>query len=387
MSKLFIKVIILILISFSFACTSVSVVNVKDAVKVEIKDNGVIYALPKTVIRVEVEATKTETKTGEFAQYADKYLGLSVDNQSSISWEISNISISEHSVPDANHYYYVESSNSKRPTLIALTENGIISSINIRGNKHDHLPFDKLYEEIIMDVDLNERIIIDGQKEKIDTTYRTIRTDSTVRRVPVYKKRLVSKSAEDKAKDIAKYILMLRDEKMNLMIGDVDEFPDGISTSKIIDEFNKMEKEYLLLFTGSQTTSTEKMVFEITPENNNKLENVLFFFSPETGLSSKPKAGAEKVLINFEDEMNTQFLDSFFNHKDTLVTKDKGLFYRIPENVEVNIIYENTILASKNIVISQFGKINVLPSKYLCKRNIGIEFNPATGGLKSILRK
>ena len=386
-SKLFIKVFILTLLSLSFACTSINVVNVKDAAEVEIKDNGVIYALPKTVIRVEVEATKTETIAGEFSQYADKYLGLSGVMQNSISWEISNISISEHSIPDANHYYYVESSNSKRPTLINLTDNGILSSIN-KDSKHNKIkPFFSHTKDISPYSGLSKGIVIDGQKEKIDTTYRTIRTDSTVRRIPVYKKHLVDKSAEDKAKDIAKYILTLRDEKMNLMIGDVEEFPDGIATSKIIDEFNKMEQEYLSLFIGSQSSSTEKMIFEITPDKNNKLDNTLFYFSPKTGLSDKPIADVGKVSINFEDEMNTQFLDSFLNHKDTLVTKDKGLFYRVPENVKLNIMYENTILASKNIVIPQFGKINILPSKYLCKRRIAIEFNHETGGLKSILKK
>jgi len=386
-SKFTTKLLLILLITFSFGCNSIRVVNVKEAGKVEIKDNGVLYALPKTVIRVEVQVTKTEIIAGEFAQYAEKYLGLSDVKQNSTKWEISDISISNYPIPDKNHYYYVESSNSNCPTLINITETGIISSINSGVKSNESLPLNNFLKKNNSITGLSNGIILNGQKVMVDTTYRTIRTDSTVRRVPVYKKQLVSKSTEDKAKDVAKYILMLRDEKMNLLIGDVEEFPDGIATSKIIDEFNKMEQEYLSFFTGSKTMATEKMVFEIIPDKDNKQENILFYFSPETGFSDKLIDGSTKVSINFEDEMNTQFIDSFLVHKDTLVTKEKGLYYRIPENVKVNILYKNALLTSKSVIIPQFGKINILPAKYLRRRNVAIEFYPETGGLKSIIRK
>ena len=389
MNSKYFKLFLFILVASLSACSSVSVVNIKDAGDVEIKDNGVIYALPRTVIRVEVEATKVEIKAGEFAEYAGKYLGLTdVYLKDSSRWYISNINITEFSEPDADNYYYVESSKSHCPILINLTEQGIISTINTNSPYEEDTPPAYFIGNNTFHSDTKTSIVMDGQMEKTDTSYRTIRTDSTSRRVPVYRKRLVNKSLEDKAKEIAKNILELREEKMSLMIGDVEEFPDGIATTKIIDEFNKIEKEYLPLFTGTQTSKTFKTVFEITPDNNSNYNNiVLFNFSPDNGISKTSDAEMNKVSIVFNNIQNTQFLDSFNVHKDTLVTKDKGLFYRIPEKVNVNIVYNNDVIASKTITIAQFGKLNILPSKYIQNRHVAIEFYPETGALKSIFRK
>ena len=38
------------------------------------KDYGVVYALPKTQIEIEIKANKVNYKPGEFSKYADRYL-------------------------------------------------------------------------------------------------------------------------------------------------------------------------------------------------------------------------------------------------------------------------------------------------------------------------
>ncbi len=388
MNSKYINPVLVTFIIFLSACSTINVVNINNAGDIEIKDNGVIYALPKTGIRVEVEATKLEIKAGEFAQYAEKYLGLTdVLLKDSAMWYISNINITEFAEPDAEHYYYVESSKSHSPTLINLTEQGLIRSINTTGNYKQNSSEHSFYSNESIPANTNASFIMDGQMVKTDTSYRTIRTDSTSRRIPVYKKRLIEKSTEEKAKEIAKYIIELQDEKMSLLIGDVEEFPDGIATTKIIDEFNKISEEYLPLFTGTKSSKTVKAVFEITPDVNSALNNVLFYFSPDKGILNNPDNGADPVSITFKDKQNTQFLDSFFVHKDTLVNKPNGLFYRIPGNATAEITYDNKVLASKIIRIAQFGKIDVLPAKYIQNRHVAIEFDPNTGALKSISRK
>lgn len=40
------------------------------------KDYGVVYALPKTQIEIEIKANKVNYKPGEFSKYADRYLRL-----------------------------------------------------------------------------------------------------------------------------------------------------------------------------------------------------------------------------------------------------------------------------------------------------------------------
>jgi hypothetical protein len=55
------------------------------------KDYGVVYALPKTQIEIEIKANKVNYKPGEFSKYADRYLRLTnVSAEPEEYWELNS---------------------------------------------------------------------------------------------------------------------------------------------------------------------------------------------------------------------------------------------------------------------------------------------------------
>jgi len=386
-----IKILAILILILSFGCTSYRVVNVKDAGAIEIKNNGIIYALPKTTFQIEVVATKFETKAGPYSSYAEKYLGIpDVSKNDSIKSEITDINITSYSEPDPDHFYFIESNNTNLPQLVQLNEDGLLISINEDGEyvSEPHPTNLFLNHDFSETIELSQLPVIDAQTEKIDTTYRTITTDSSSLVIPVLRKQQVNKSTEEKAEEIANFILDLREEKVSLLIGDLEEFPDGKAIEIIINEFENIESQYLPLYTGSQSIKKYKAVFEFTPnEQNLNSKNILFRFSERNGIVSNKDLAGEPVMIEIQNLKNTINLDEFLIHKDTLVEDDKGFIYRIPDKAIVKIIEGNNVIATKKVNVAQYGKLNTIPVKLLKRRNIAIRFNQSTGSIYSIYEK
>ena len=102
---LFISIIFILLIS---ACSKYNVVHVQKTGEVS-KKNGIYYNLPKTIVTIDVTITKTEKIKGPYAQYAQKYLGISnVNTANTTSYEISDIALDTYSEPDSSQYYCIE---------------------------------------------------------------------------------------------------------------------------------------------------------------------------------------------------------------------------------------------------------------------------------------
>ena len=382
-----IKFISLIILLVGYGCNSTRVINVKNAGDYEIKSNGVVYSLPKTILKIEVEATKFETKAGPYASYAEKFLGISdIHAYDSVKWQITDIDISYYSEPDPDHYYFVESKRSVLPQLLQLSNDGIIISIN---NKIEKTPVENktslfLNYDFSETIELNQLPVINAQTEKIDTTYRTITTDSSSMVIPVLRKQQVNKSTEEKAKEIANLILDLREEKVSLLIGDIEEFPDGKAIEIIINEFKKIENQYLPLFTGTNSEQKFKAVFEFTPNDQNlDSKNILFRFSKHNGIVSNKDLSGEPVMIEVQNLNHTKYLDDFILHKDTLTNVNEGFIYRISDKGIVKIIEGNDVIATKKVNIAQYGKINTIPGKLFKKKNIKIIFNES-GSINSI---
>ena len=72
------------------------------------KDYGVVYALPKTQIEIEIKANKVNYKPGEFSKYADRYLRLTnVSAEPEEYWELNSVKVKPVGVPNSEATYFV----------------------------------------------------------------------------------------------------------------------------------------------------------------------------------------------------------------------------------------------------------------------------------------
>ena len=104
----------------------VKVENIKNVNSV--KQNPIVYSLPKTVLSVKVTAVNEISVKGPYSQYAQKYLGTDeVINANSSSWSISSVEISSYPVKDSLRTFVVESNY---PCAMNFTCDGFLESVN-----------------------------------------------------------------------------------------------------------------------------------------------------------------------------------------------------------------------------------------------------------------
>ena len=93
--------------------------------------NGVTYALPRTVLRADVAAIKTEYVPGEFARYAERYLHLQgVGEDRTVKYSIQQIALNLEGVPDTLKAYTIKLKDKSVAPMVALSPSGIILGVN-----------------------------------------------------------------------------------------------------------------------------------------------------------------------------------------------------------------------------------------------------------------
>lgn len=311
-----------------------------------------IYALPQTSLSLTIEATKTITKKGIYAEFAQRLLSISnVPMRDSEKWNISDVIIKEEREPDASQYYTLSYKTYpyNLDKLLSFSENGIILDFANAWKSDRHLSLPQSVDNKALDPLLLEAPI----KEKVDTFYKTIMTDTSFVKIPVLKKQQEAKSIEEAAKEIAKQILKIRKQKLKILRGEIENYqPDGDALKYSINELNKLEDIYLSFFIGVKKAEKKKYSLTITPQKEN-LTGEVCYFSPEKGLLNQGKdASKSGSSIAYQIIAENKVPAGMVPEK----TKNT-LYFRIPAMTNVIITLNGETIATKKIPVYQFGYV------------------------------
>ena len=399
------KVIFLTIILFIItSCSSKkNIVNVKNINNVKkYTENSLIYALPRTVIVVDIEVSKITKRKGPFSSYTEEFLGSikNIVKTNSTEWVISSINFRTYPIVDTNNIYVISSKQSSIIDLINLTPEGLLQSIN--SNKNQEVDLKRKEENTIIINDnkyklsYGELSLENTYKEVYDTIYRIEKTDTAEIKIPVVKKNLVRKSIKEQAKDLAEEIFILRDDKNALLVGEGDSeyLPEGDALEIMISGIEKIEKEYLSMFIGKTYKENFHYKFEFTPgESNIQKQTILFRFSSQLGILSTDDIRGTPVILQLDSKQSTLNIKKFseqqylFKRIEKKKNRNTGIYYRMPEQSTAKLLLEKKILAQKDILLAQYGTILSLPAKLFLENNYEIEFYPNYGSLKKISKK
>ncbi len=395
--KQIIYIVLIILITSGCASkkvvnSSFSVVNVNS--DTSFSQNALIYALPKTVLKINVELNKIQSFSGPYYQYAKKYLGIDdgVIFEDNVSYDISNIDIDSYSEPDTNCFFLVKSQNNDVANLLNLSQSGLILSIN----KNVDIKNEKQTTNFYNDNDESDFFFINQSvkrnlQEINQKAYKIVKTDTSSVKIPVTKRYTVVKSTELKAEEAANFIIKIRKRKFKLISGMYEKFPDGEAVGRMIKELDKLEKDYLSLFIGKTIETKKEYTFSYIPDESLMTnQSILFYFSSDNGILINKnyinRTVANKQISGYPIIIDVENLNLTNKLKRESYEPDfqtNGFFYRIPDYGNVRIINGNKVIASKKILIAQFGKLCSLPSN-LIKNNYSIEFYKDYGSIKSV---
>lgn len=370
----------LFLLLFIYSCqTSINVVKVSKNTEVNSK-KGIYYSLPRNYIKIEITVDETQLIKGPYADYAEKYLGLTnvIKNNSTV-YEISGFSVYAVAEPDPEQYYFVEipknSTQLAKNFSIQLSEAGtILNSCNgTPENQLEKRSFSaKVEENIYPDIfksytDLN-------LFEKVDTI---IEKTDTIEKI-TFRRSYVAKSPEQKAKDAADFIIKVKENRFNLISG-FQEVNYDKETFKIMDEeLESLENEYRKLFTGITFIRKKTYTFKYLPSPDKTHESLpLLKFSKVKGVMDVENSYGDALYLTISKLGITDSLQAYSQNKMDVKSKSHGFYYRIPDYADVILYFNDVTHIEERLLIPQYGVITTMPESFIHNT-----FFPETGMLK-----
>jgi hypothetical protein len=375
----------LILIAITGCSPKINVVKVSNAGEPSSK-TGFYYALPRNYIKIDVVVNETELIKGPYADFAEKYLGLTnVINSSSTSYEISEYKIFCLSEPDPLHYYHVE-----LPMILCkhmhdfkmqLTESGLImnttrlsDSVRLEKRSYTTEESENVYPDIF------KSYTDPNLFEKLDTIIEKVKQDTGTIEKMTIKRSMVAKTPDQKAKDAADFIIKVKENRFNLISGFQEVNYDKETFQIMNNELEKLENEYRKLFTGISFTKKITYSFIYVPSETKTSDTAaLFKFSKLKGVLDASNGYGESVYLKINTAGLTDSLKSFADKKSALELKSHGLYYRIPDYADVSIYFHSTDNLSARFLIPQFGVICSMPPNF--NRYV---FFPNTGAVNKV---
>lgn len=348
-----------ITVFFLFALSHLAIHAQLDAVKLTAtkgNETGLAYILPTTEIQIDIQVTKTTQKTGQFYQYAEKYLGVKdVVTKNDVFWSVDKIDAWGKGIADKSNTYLLQLRPNENP-FIYLTRDGLLASINTDPDLSlvatPHLHIEKK-----------------ASGKKIDP--RSVMTEEF----------LLASSTAKMAEIAARQIYRIRESRMNITMGDAENMPkDGEGLKIIMSQLDEQEKVLTEMFTGEITSEQAIYTYAFIPQKS--VSNyMLCRFSKHLGLVDKDDLSGTPVFLSIEDVTD----ESLFETKNKEKNK-KGVIYNIPGDAIVNLTLSGKTFFEESMQIAQFGTTSILPaSGFENKKNPQKAiFYPDLGSVKEI---
>ncbi|MCQ2075233.1 MAG: DUF4831 family protein [Bacteroidaceae bacterium] len=312
---------------------------------------GVVYFLPKTILKITVTSTEQTYSPGEFAHYAERYLKMNgISEEERHSWQIADVKVEPYGVPDTREAYSIRFSEKSIAPLVCLTRDGIISTINV--------------PEAI-------------EREENQTTTAVEKSDP---HEFLTEDILMATSKAKMAELTAKEIFSIRESRNDITRGQAEYIPtDGVSLKYLLENLDRQEKSLLRLFTGTTETGTHTSVFYVSPEESQK-DVVVFRISSKLGILNSDNLAGAPVYLSIK---NLRSLPVPVADKKKKATN--SIRYCVPGRAHVKVYDSRATYCDDEVSIAQFGNIEVLSTTLLTKSaNTKIVFDTATGNITSI---
>lgn len=334
---------------------------------------GVTYALPRTGVRIHVEAVRESFVPGPYAAFAEQLLGIhDVRTRASVHWIIRKVELETFAEPDPEQVY---KALGNAAFLVDLAADGCLAGIN-SGSSQEGLP------------DIRTHSLV--QKELQDEGFSFAQFNDSPMFMPGDSSnnfRPVRVSTERKAAEAAERILECRLTRFHMAAGLMDVFhPDGEAYAVSLKELNRIEKNYLSLFEGHTSSRSERFSFDFIPTSASERGEVVFRFSEDKGVLPASDLSGKPVVVRINPEKGLVTKYAALASSENPHAGESGIYYRMPGIVSLSVVNELKTLATARLVMSQFGEVAPLPEELLLG-NYSIEIHPETGVVKSIQRK
>ncbi len=329
-------------------------------------DGVVVYSLPLTTVRLDVEAVCETYTPGPYCQWAKKYLGIDVPQEASTSYTLSRIRMTPYLEADRSCSYVVNLDGmlgeASPASFFEFSSQGLLLlSDENKGNVNSwRFPSmapgsGTLASEATANLTSTET-----------TLYRSVRTEGGgYDRVAVRQSQVVEKSTEKKAQEAASMILSLRENRLNIITGNTDATFSGDALRAAVEEIGRLEEEYMRLFTGTVSSSVQAMSFDVVPASGPEEELTMAFrISDSHGLLPPDDITGRPVVMEIVPEDAEDFYsEQVVGEVEAAKPRAKheaalrgNIYYRVPAICSVRIVDGQNLILKSRIPVYQKGQ-------------------------------
>jgi hypothetical protein len=333
--------------------TRIAVNNVNETGSLQ--TGSFLYALPLTVIDVQVKAEEVTIIPGPYFMYADKYLGIKdVPEKPENTWHIVEMQLVRHIEADPDYIYTVRGiDNPDAVTGISrlLSDGLLLEAKNFSFDQAVQINAMSDRDQVVF-TDLSIKRNFEVEKD-VDISLVMPGTDDEA--VPVRQHALKEKTIEQKAEEAANFLIKLKKRRFKLVAGQYEYMPEGEAMAAALKELARLEEEYLSLFIGKRKVTPYQRIYSYAPATGKENDRVVLFrFAENEGFVDARESGGIPVVVELNDKNKTRALEQF---RVPLRIPVNELLYRVADQVAVKLMVGEQIQAEATYPVFQCGAI------------------------------
>jgi len=316
--------------------------------------DGVVYFLPKTVVRFHLTIEKTTSTPGEFARYAERYLHLKhVLQEQQVSHRVVSCDVSTFGVRDTSKCFSVRLKGKAESTDVRLADDGVLLAVNM-----EPAPNTSGRETGLSQAENVSEVRPSGSK------YLSAEA-------------LAAGSVAKMAELTARQIFDLREQRQQLATGEADDMPqDEQQLRLMLQRIDQQHDALMTLFTG--TTQHEIATHEVVvcPERPVGQE-VLFRLSSRMGMVDADDLSGVPFYLSVQNLYPTDYPQP--DDK-----KHVGFYVCQPGMARLTLSQDTQQLASYDIPLAQFGFLELREGDIFKRGLAQMQLHPATGAVVTL---
>ncbi|BDE82827.1 DUF4831 family protein [Porphyromonas somerae] len=324
-----------------------------------LNDNRVVYALPQTILYLQVTSEVTKEIPGELSLYAERYLGTTnAVLEPALKYQLKSIEVGTRGVADEEQRFSIDFRKNSTATNVSLTEDGVLVGINLQEEVTLPTP---------LDIRSNELRWAELPEVRFPLEY------------------IQATTAAAKAKVLADNIYRIRESRDLVVSGESEQpFADGKALEIAVKRLDTEEAAFTRQFNGvRQSQEIVQLADHLSATEEGR--HVVARFSTREGLLPAEDLRGEPIYLEIKVVEQATPLDEK-EQKRLERRLSKGIVYCVPGTVRATITYRGQVLESKEVPVAQLGNLEALDMVLFNTKGhtTSVELYPMNGGLKEV---
>lgn len=303
------------------------------------QQNGLYYALPQTMLKLDFIIEETVTEKSPLSDYASNYMEMAdyVDYETT-EYRLLDMKVSTVASPDPNAMFFVTLGSVRGGSKMQfdITPNGIIRSVGIDMSNG---------AEEVREVPATKPCCeqpVDYSDHKLINLITAGKTNSQM-----------AKEAADKIEEIRK-------AKFYLISGDVEMATNPETFKMMYDKLDAMEEQYTNLLLGNRVKRTVVKSVYVVPNKEMPTQTVAKF-SENDGLTIGTAGSGALITVQTLSMNTTETINAPSQSAVESMSYENKVFYRLPETANVKVMCGNKTLFEDRLVVNQLGALLTAP--------------------------